>query len=232
MSRLRAAFEAEVPASLAISADRDAAWIARARDALAAAGTTIWAPQLLLLVIRNPSVQEVRIALARPAAAWAVALAARASRPGRRAGVMITWTPLGVFAHTDAILDWRAEGTFNANGIRGLGLRGMRVWDFGWQEATKEWRADGERGPIRLGLLHVTHPDRLEQRLGQPASQGCVRIPAAMNRFLDRPSTASCRHRQAPHGRILRFAALLLPHCEPTPLAGRLLVVVDSAEAP
>jgi hypothetical protein len=167
--------------------------------------------------------------LARPAAAWAVVGGTRVStgQAGRRGYYL---TPLGVFAHTDAILDWRAEGTFNANGIRGLGLRGMRVWDFGWQEATKGWRADGERGPIRL-LLHATDPDRLEQRLGQPASQGCVRIPAAMNRFLDRHGVLDADIESAARTDP-RFAALLLPDREPTPLAGRLLVVVDSAAVP
>jgi hypothetical protein len=229
VSRLRAAFAAEVPASLATSAERDAARSARARDALAAAGATIGAPQFLLLVDRNPSVQEASIVLARPEAAWAVVGGTRVStgQAGRRGYYL---TPLGVFAHTDAILDWRAEGTFNANGIRGLGLRGMRVWDFGWQEATKGWRADGERGPIRL-LLHATDPDRLEQRLGQPASQGCVRIPAAMNRFLDRHGVLDAEIESAARTDP-RFAALLLPDREPTPLAGRLLVVVDSAAVP
>jgi hypothetical protein len=229
LSRLRVTFAAEVPASIATSSDRDAARTVQARGALAAAGTVIGAPQLLLLVDRNPSIQEASIVLARPEAAWAVVGGTRVStgQAGRRGYYL---TPLGVFAHTDAILDWRAEGTFNANGIRGLGLRGMRVWDFGWQEATKGWRADGERGPIRL-LLHATDPDRLEQRLGQPASQGCVRIPAAMNRFLDRHGVLDADIESAARTDP-RFAALLLPDREPTPLAGRLLVVVDSAAVP
>ncbi len=80
-------------------------------------------------------------------------------------------------------MDWRAEGTFNENDIRGLGVKGMGVWDFGWQTATKGW-GTGESGDIRL-LLHATDPDYLERPIGQPASKGCVRIPAAMNRFLD-----------------------------------------------
>jgi hypothetical protein len=136
-------------------------------------------------------------------------------------------TPLGAFPHTDAILDWRAEGTFNENGIRGLGLRGMRVWDFGWQEATKGWREDGERGQIRL-LVHATDPDRLEQRIGRPASQGCIRVPAAMNRFLDRHGVLDADVERAAQDDP-RYRDLLLPDREPTPIAGRLLVVVDSA---
>jgi len=60
----------------------------------------------------------------------------------------------------------------------------MRVWDFGWQPAEKGWTAEQETAEIRL-LVHATDPDYLEQRLGRPASKGCVRIPAAMNRYLD-----------------------------------------------
>jgi hypothetical protein len=48
-------------------------------------------------------------------------------------------TPVGLFLHTADILDYRALGTFNENHIRGLGLKGMRVWDFGWQTAEKGW---------------------------------------------------------------------------------------------
>ena len=175
LSRLLAAFAAEVPPALARSPQRDAERIARAQAALAAHGAGIQDPQLMLLVDRNPAVQEGSILLARPGADWAVIGGTRVSTgQARRRGYYLT--PTGVFPHTDAILDWRAEGTFNENRIRGLGLRGMRVWDFGWQEATKGWREDGERGPIRL-LVHATDPDKLEQRIGRPASQGCVRFP-------------------------------------------------------
>src|SRR5215831_14421562 len=56
-------------------------------------------------------------------------------------------TPTGIFLHTDLILDWRAEGTFNSQHIRGLGVKAMRVWDFGWQHAAKGW-GTGEEGDI------------------------------------------------------------------------------------
>lgn len=229
LSRLRAAFLVDVPQRVATWPDHDAVRISLASSALAAGGARVEAPQLLLLVDRSPAVQEASIVLARPGAGWAVIGGTPVStgQAGRRGYYL---TPLGVFAHTDAILDWRAEGTVNENGIRGLGLRGMRVWDFGWQEATKGWRADGERGAIRF-LLHATDPDRLEQRLGQPASQGCVRIPAAMNRFLDRHGVLDADIEAAAR-KDPRFAALLLQEREPTPLAGRLMVIVDSAMAP
>ena len=105
----------------------------------------------------------------------------------------------------------------------------MRVWDFGWQPSTKGWGSKAE-GDIRL-LLHATDPAYLEQRLGRPASKGCVRIPAAMNRFLDRHGILDADYERAAKGDP-RFDALLLPHRTPTPLAGNMLVVVDSSEAP
>jgi hypothetical protein len=228
LSWLRTAFAAEVPAKLDTAHDRDAERIALAHATLAAHRQGIEAPQLLLLVDRNPTVQEASILLARPGGGWAVIGGTRVStgQAGRKGYFL---TPLGAFPHTDAILDWRAEGTLNENGIRGLGVRGMRVWDFGWQEATKGWREDGERGQIRL-LVHATDPDVLEQRLGRPASQGCIRVPAAMNHFLDRHGVLDADVERAALDDV-RYRNLLLPDREPTPLAGRLLVVVDSAEA-
>jgi hypothetical protein len=177
--------------------------------------------------VRGPSVQQMRVVLARPDGAWESLGGIKIStgQMGRRDYYL---TPTGVFLHTDAILDWRAEGTFNTQHIRGLGLKGMRVWDFGWQLATKGWRTGEEQGEIRL-LLHSTDPDYLEQRLGRPASKGCVRIPAAMNRFLDRHSILDADYEQVAKDDP-RFEALLLPGRTPTPLAGNALVVVDSSE--
>jgi hypothetical protein len=103
----------------------------------------------------------------------------------------------------------------------------MRVWDFGWQPAAKGW-GSGETGEIRL-LLHATDPDYLERRLGHSASKGCVRIPAVMNRFLDRHGILDADYEPAAK-EDPRFAALLLPDRMPTPLAGDVLVIVDSSE--
>ncbi len=135
------------------------------------------------MVDRDPSVQQLRIILARPDAPWQVIGGSKVStgQAGRH-GYFIT--PVGVFLHTDGILDYRALGTFNENHIRGLGLKGMRVWDFGWQTAERGWGVDRDTVEIRLEM-HATDPEYLEQRLGRPASEGCVRVPATMNRFLD-----------------------------------------------
>src|SRR5258708_40290537 len=89
---------------------------------------------------------------------------------------------------------------------------------------------DRGRGDIRL-LLHATDPDALERRLGGPASKGCVRIPAAMNRFLDRHGVLDADYERAAKDDP-RFEAVLLRERTPTPLAGNALVIVDSADTP
>ena len=227
VARLRAALMREVPSVIIDKSEREQAWITATKAAIAPGGPTIDRSQLLVVVDRNPSVQQMRIVLARPNGAWESLGGSKAStgQTGRRDYYL---TPIGVFLHTDAILDWRAEGTFNANHIRGLGLKGMRVWDFGWQLATKGWGTGEDQGEIRL-LLHATDPAYLEQRLGHPASKGCVRILAAMNRFLDHYGILDSDYEQVAKADP-RFEALLLPTRAPTPLAGNALVVVDSSE--
>ncbi|MFL5286999.1 MAG: hypothetical protein ACJ8AW_40035 [Rhodopila sp.] len=170
--------------------------------------------------------QQLRIIVAQPGdRPWYVIGGSKVStgQSGRR-GYFIT--PAGVFAHTTDILDYRAEGTFTENHIRGLGVKGMRVWDFGWQSADQGWGAREQR-EIRL-LLHATDPDYLEQRLGKAASQGCVRVPAAMNRFLDVHGVLDAEYEQAA-GLDPRYAAVLQPGRHPSSVAGNLLVVVDSS---
>ncbi len=228
VDRLRAALAYEVPEHTARSADTDSMWISLAKSALAAASILIDRAQLLVVVDRNPNVQELRIVLAQPAGmSWQVIGGSKVStgQAGRR-GYFITST--GVFLHSTDILDYRALGTFNENHIRGLGLKGMRVWDFGWQTAEKGWLGDREQGEIRL-LLHATDPDYLERRLGHPASKGCIRIPASMNWFLDVHGVLDADYERAARDDD-RLSAVLLPERNPTTLAGNALVVVDSSE--
>lgn len=225
--RLRAALVREVPNLVARTPERDREWIGLAQAALVAAGHALDRPQLLVVVDRSPQVQQLILVVARPDAPWTVLGGTKIStgQPGRRDYYI---TPTGVFLHTDAILGFRAQGTPNENGIRGFGSKGMRVWDFGWQPATKGWRADREQGDIRF-LMHATDPDRLEQRLGRPASQGCVRVSAAMNRFLDRHGVLDADYERAARD-DRRFRALLPADRTPGPLGGQALVVVDSSE--
>lgn len=222
---LRAALVREVPQHSVDTPDGDLAWIRRTKKVAAGSGFVIDRAQLVVVVDRSPAVQQLRIILARPDASWQVIGGSKVStgQAGRR-GYFIT--PVGVFLHTDAILDFRALGTFNENHIRGLGLKGMRVWDFGWQTAERGWRVDRDEAEIRL-QMHATDPDYLEQRLGRPASQGCVRVPATMNRFLDRHGVLDVDYeRDAPNDP--RLASVLLRDRDPTPLAGHALIVVDS----
>lgn len=224
---LRGALAREVPQHINDTPEARLNWISRAKAVAAASGFVISRAQLVVVVDRNPAVQELRIILARPDKEWQVIGGSKVStgQAGRR-GYFIT--PVGVFLHTDGILDFRALGTFNENHIRGLGLKGMRVWDFGWQTAERGWRADRDEADIRL-QMHATDPDYLEQRLGRPASEGCVRVPATMNRFLDYHGVLDADYeRDAPNDP--RLASVLLPDRVPTPLAGDAMIVVDSAQ--
>jgi hypothetical protein len=101
------------------------------------------------------------------------------------------------------------------------------VWDFGWQTAERGWRVERDEAEIRL-LMHATDPDYLEQRLGRPASQGCVRIPATMNRFLDVRGVLDADYERAARDDV-RFRAILPAQREPTTLAGNAMVVIDSS---
>jgi len=226
-ARLRAALKEEVPHLLVDRPAARQAWISRSRAAIVASGLTIDRPQILVVVDRNPRVQQMRLILAQPSGEWDDFGGAKVStgRPGRHDYFL---TPAGVFLHTDAILDWRAEGTFNEHHVRGLGENGMRVWDFGWQRAVRGWRSTSKLSKMRL-LLHATDPETLERRLGRTASKGCIRIPEAMNLFLDRHGVLDADYEQAA-GHNPRFLAVLLPDRTPTPLAGNALVVIDSSE--
>ncbi len=230
--RLRESLRREVPNLVLRSAAGDAGWIALARAEAATAGFVPDRPQLLVVVDRNPRVQGLAVVMAVPDGAWKVVGATRVST-GSVGRFDHYVTPRGVFRVTDAILGFRAEGTLNGNGIRGLGVKGMRVWDFGWQRARKGWTESvgkPDSTPIRL-MMHATDPDKLEQRIGQPASQGCIRIPTALNRFLDRHGVLDAEYERVAVTDI-RFRTLLPPGRVPSSLAGNTLVVVDSAARP
>ena len=179
--------------------------------------------QAYVLVDRSPQVQ----------AAWLVVRTADGSlhalgttavstgKPGRYEHFV---TPRGVFAHSLDNPDFRAEGTFNNNRIRGYGLRDLRVFDLGWQQAERGW-GNGGTSSMRL-QMHATDPDVLEGRLGTIQSEGCVRIPTRLNRFLDQHGVLDRDYEAA-------LAAgdklwLVQPGRALLPWIGRYLVVVDS----
>jgi hypothetical protein len=133
-------------------------------------------------------------------------------------------TPTGVFEHTIHNLDFRAEGTRNQLGFLGYGLKGMRVYDFGWQTAQRGWEGGGE-SELRL-QMHATDPDRLEQKLGTQHSKGCIRIPATLNAFIDHYGILDGDYEKAmAAGRTFWVLSAMR---EATPWSGRFLVIVDT----
>ena len=232
VTRLRASMAAEVPRLVTLTPDAKLRWIMLARTQLATTQTEILRPQLIVVVDRSVKVQELALVLAQPAGPYEVIGAVHVST-GQQGRFDHYVTPTGVYRHTTAILDYRAQGTYNENHIRGLGLKGMRVWDFGWQWARKGWSPEvGKPLEIQIRLeMHATDPAVLEQRIGRTASQGCVRIPSTMNRFLDMHGVLDADYEQAAVTDI-RYRALLLRERTGSVLAGDALVVVDSSVAP
>ncbi len=223
-ARLRQLLAEQIPDQAEYDADGDHAWMEAA--VMVASGFEVDRPQLIVVVDRNPEVQRLRIMLAEPGTAWRTVGGGKVSTgQAGRPGYFIT--PTGVFRHTDAIIDYRALGTRNEQGIRGLGAEGMRVWDFGWQAAMPGWNSDLEPREIRL-LIHATDPRFLEPRLGRPASKGCIRIAAAMNRFLDLQGVLDADHERAA-ATDARIAHVLNADRTPTPLAGNTLIIIDTS---
>jgi hypothetical protein len=220
-----AAFDAEVDRRLEVPAAAREAVIALTEAALAQAGLPTLVPQYVVVVDRNPQVQALFVLLRTPLQTWYWVGATPVST-GRVGEYDHFRTPLGVFDHLSEHGDFRAEGTFNANGIRGYGVRGMRVFDFGWVVAERGWGRGGS-SPMRL-QVHATDPARLEPRLGRVASKGCIRIPASLNIWLDRRGILD-----AVYERALATGAplwVLRADRQPTPWSGRYLVVVESAQ--
>ncbi|MFT8676307.1 MAG: L,D-transpeptidase [Acetobacter sp.] len=227
VTRLREDFFREVPVALHLTEPQQEQWIALARQQVEQSGYVIDRPQIMVVVDRNPAVQRLCLLLAMPGHAdWQVIGGTRVST-GTTGRKYYYITPTGIFTNTVDRLGYRALGTKNENGIRGIGAKGMRVWDFGWQWAEKGWLPSREKGQIRLEM-HATDPDFLERRLGRTASEGCIRIPATLNVFLDRHGLLDVAYEQkAAVDR--RFRALLRPDRTPSPLAGLAVLVVDTA---
>lgn len=214
-------------------------YLALVEQALAQAGLQSLAEQALVVVDRNPQVQAAMVVVRKATASatatataaatasathawhWLGATAVSTGKPGRFEHFI---TPLGVFAHSLDNPDYRAQGTRNKNHIRGYGARGRRVFDFGWQEATRGW-GNGGISPMRL-QMHATDPDVLEPKLGQVASEGCIRIPATLNAFLDSHGVLDADYEAAvATGKKLW---VLKPQREPMPWPGRYMVIVDT----
>lgn len=201
-----------------------AAYATRLQQALRDAALSEAGAQYVLLVDRNPFVQTLFIYWKPDQGPWQFISAAPVST-GRTGRFDHYLTPTGVFAHTLAHPDFRAEGTLNKNGVRGYGVKGMRVYDFGWINSEKGW-GKRETGPIRL-QMHATDPGSLEARLGQRASKGCVRIATELNRLIDHYGLIDAEYEAA----VQQGQKLWVLRKDRQPVAdpGRYLVVVDSA---
>lgn len=192
-------------------------------NALAETGLSNLPDQYLVLVDRSPQVQAIFV-FWKPQQGEGQLIGASPVSTGRPGRYDYFETPTGVFSHSLANPDFRAEGTRNGKGIRGYGEKGMRIFDFGWQQASRGW-GDRRRSLMRL-QMHATDPDLLEPRLGRAQSKGCIRIPAALNRLLDVHGVLDADYEQA----LLAGKRLwmLHPQRQATPWSGRYLVVIDS----
>ncbi|MDN7606013.1 hypothetical protein QZM28_04750 [Burkholderia multivorans] len=222
---MRKRFAQEVTRRLNVPANEQRAYGERLQRALAAADLADLAGEYVAMVDRAPNVQALFIYFrATPANAWLLIGAAPVATglPGQYDHFL---TPLGVFHHSPDHMDFRAEGTTNENGIRGYGHRDMRIFDFGWVDGERGW-GKGGKSAMRF-QMHATDPDRLEPLLGIRHSKGCVRIPASLNTFLDRHGILDDDYQaRVEAGKSLW---VLRGDREISPIAGRYLVVIDSA---
>lgn len=201
-------------------------YAALAENALVQTAAMPGSGQYLVVVDRNPRVQALMLFWRSADGQYDLVGAAPVSTgaPGRYDHFE---TPTGVFEHDPRNPDFRAEGTYNENNIRGYGARGMRVYDFGWQHVPKGW---GDHAVIEMRLqMHATDPDVLEQRVGRPDSKGCVRIPATLNRFLDHYGVLDANYE--PAARSGRAPRVLQADRDPVAEPGRYLVIVDSGRS-
>lgn len=218
-----AQFLEQVTPALSVPDDVASLYAVRLAGALDSADAVIERPQFVVLVDRSPRVQALLLFWGGAGLPWQLIGATPVStgQPGRFEHFT---TPLGVFEHSLDNPDFRAEGTKNELGIRGYGRKGSRIYDFGWVEAPKGW-GDKAMSTMRL-QMHSTDPDVLEQRLGTAQSKGCIRIPARLNEFIDRFGILDAAYEE--QRALGRHLWVLRPDGQPTPWAGRYLVIIDS----
>jgi hypothetical protein len=223
---LRQAMAAAVPDAIHLSPARQDVLIALGQQMAAADHLFIRQPQLVLIIDRAPRAQLLAMALARSDGNWQILGTSHIStgKPGR---LQHFKTPVGVLLNDGSEIGYRAQGTFNQNHIRGLGVKGMRVWDFGWQ-TSDDWRTPGATMAVRVEM-HATDPSVLEERIGRADSEGCIRLPDALNRFLDRHGIIDAAIERLGDTDI-GYRALLSHELEPTALAGDAVIVIDSSE--
>lgn len=216
-------FAREVDRRLDVPRADQRRYILLLEQALSADALAGSAGQSFVLVDRSPQVQAAMVLVRTQAGGWHW-LGAAAVSTGKTGRFKHFLSPLGAFAHSLDNPDFRAEGTFNKHHIRGYGLRGRRVFDFGWQLAERGW-GDGGTSKMRL-QMHATDPRVLEPRLGRVASEGCIRIPATLNVFLDDHGVLDADYEAAAAGGQRLW--ILKASRQTMPWPGRLMVIVDS----
>lgn len=221
---LRDRFALEVDHQLVVPAADQQRYLDRLRAALDDAGVVEPAAQAFVLVDRNVQVQALFLITRTPAGEWRW-IGATAVSSGKVGRFEHFVSPLGVFAHSLDNPDFRSLGTLNENHIRGYGIKGRRIFDFGWQVAERGWGAGGT-SKMRL-QMHATDPHILEGRLGSVDSEGCIRIPATLNVFLDHYGILDADYDEAvrSQGKPLW---VLKPDRAAIAWPGRYLVIVDS----
>jgi hypothetical protein len=223
LASLSLSFEQRIPQHLVVPAATVADYAALLDAVLTWESIAEEPPSFVVLVDRNPDIQALFVFLGTSAAGWTLVGAAPVSTglPGKYEHFK---TPLGVFDHSRQNPDFRAEGTRNKLGIRGYGDKGGRIYDFGWVKAPRGW-GDGHMGELRL-QMHSTDRALLERRLGTAQSEGCVRMPAELNEFLDLHAVLDQDYERVieagTHPWVLRTDR------QPTPWSGRYLVVIES----
>ncbi|EFL49556.1 conserved hypothetical protein [Solidesulfovibrio fructosivorans JJ]] len=196
---------------------------------LSAAGADLSASQFFVYADRNPATQLAFLAFYDAGAKKVLLLGVDFISTGKlRAGKDSFLTPVGVFENTPENWSYRAQGTKNSKGWRGLGARGSRVWDFGFQQAPRKFRQGVYDSQMRL-LMHATDPDQGEPRLGGTDSKGCVRISAASNAFFDRYSILDRRYEEMAVSEPDKDMWILRTGRTPVANPGSYLVVGDSA---
>jgi hypothetical protein len=134
-------------------------------------------------------------------------------------------TPSGILENSLKFIGYRALGTKNDKGWMGLGIKGSRVWDFGWQITKKKARSKIKVRKIRL-LLHATDPVDGEKRLGKANSMGCIRISAKLNNYLDYFGIIDKEYEARSKQKNVSW--LLRKERRPTLLAGKFVIVKNS----
>ena len=192
-------------------------------------GADLAVSQFFVYADRNPAMQLVFLAFYDANAQKVLLLGADFISTGKlRPGEDSFITPLGAFENLPENWGYRAQGTKNERGWRGLGAKGSRVWDFGYQQAPRKFKQGVYDSQMRL-LMHATDPDNGEPRLGGTDSKGCVRISAAANAFLDKNGILDRWYEQMAASEPDKDLWLLRADRTPAPHAGSFLVVGDSS---